>query len=166
MTIRKMIKTIHLACFSLVLSFSNVMAHQTESCSHSFEHKEYQSALKQCIRETQQNPSANFILGQIYEKGLGLERNINKAMSYYRAAVLTNNVDAQIALGKLQANNNNHLQSHIFFSLAVNNGSLYALRLKNSAEKDLSHQELSLSSQFFDIVKKAIIEEKKSMAMN
>ena len=71
-----------------------------------------------------------------------------------------------IALGKLQADNNMYLQSHIFFSLAVDNGSLQALHLKNSIANNLSHQDLILSRDFLEIVKNAIIDERKVVVMN
>ncbi|GEM_PF-2660066 len=152
-------------CSSLLI-LTNISAHPLESCSHTFSHKDYSAALKQCTSESKHNPAANFFLGQLYEKGLSVKRNTNKAMSYYRTAVLNNNVDAQIALAQLQTRNKHLLQGHIFFSLAVDNGSLQAFILKDKIASHLSAQDLLLSKGFVAVVKNAIIENKKTVALN
>lgn len=167
MSINKRTTAVQLSVLcSLLFAFSNLMAHQVDSCNHSYEHKQFHSALQQCTLEIKQNPAANFILGQMYEHGSGVTKNKDRAISYYSAAVLKNNVDAQIALGKLQTENGKYIQSYAYFSLAVDNGSLQALHLKNSIENDLSNQELAMSGEFLNIVKRAIIEERKPIAIN
>ena len=157
----KHIKTIQtLAFLSLSCIFSNVTASTNEtSCAQFFAQQEFQSALQQCTEEAKQHSSANVILAKMYEKGSGVMQNSKKSESYYLTAVLENNIDAQIAIGKLRASNDKVLQSHVFFSLAVDNGSQSAISLKASTELKLSSKELKLSKQFLQVVKQAQIKD-------
>lgn len=165
MLINKNIKTISLiALFSLTSSFTYATTaskqeskqKNSQSCQQLFAQQAFQAALQQCTKEAEKDSSANVILAQMYEKGLGVVLNTNKAESYYLSAVLENNIDAQIAIGKLQNSRNKILQSYLFFSLAADNGSKSALLLKKSAKKQLSAHEIELSQQFLYIIKQAV----------
>ena len=136
-----------------------------ESCSSLYENKEFKSALKKCSFEAKHNSlTADYILGQLYINGLGVQKDIGKALSHYRKAVLNNDVDSQIALGKYHAENKNHLQSHIFFSLAIDSGSLSVLGEKESAARSLSYEDLELSKEYQNMVKTAIAQQRKQLA--
>lgn len=47
------------------------------------------------------DPTANFALGKIYEKGLGVRPDIGMALEHYSAAAVNGSTDAQMALGRL-----------------------------------------------------------------
>ena len=138
------------------------------SCTSLYEKHEFKSALEKCSIEAEHNAlNAHFILGQLYINGLGTPKNTNKGLSYYRQAVLNNNdVDSQIALGKYHAENKNHLLSHVYFSLAIDNGSLSALKFKDNAAKHLSSNELKVSKEYLSHVKRAIAQQRKQLANN
>ena len=74
-------------------------------------------------------------------------------------------MDAQIALGRYHAKNKRYLQSHVFFSLADDNGSMRAQAYKTKAEQNLTTHELGLSNDFIDIVKSAIAEQRHQIVM-
>ncbi len=136
-------------------------------CSKLFNAQNYSSALQQCKAEAWQSSAhASFILGQMYEKGLGVKAAPKKAVYYYQQAVLANDLDSQIALGLYHENNKNFLLSHIYLSLAIDNGSLGASIEKDKVEKNLSKEELMLSRDYVDIVKSAINLHKRTFAMN
>lgn len=141
-------------------------AKAANSCTSLYEKHDYSAALQQCEFEAQHNAlNANFILGQLYIKGLGVKKNTNKGVAYFRQAVLNNDVDSQIALGKYHAANHNYLQSHVFFSLAIDSGSL-VLNLKDAAASNLSTKELELSKGYLNLVKAAIAQQRKQLASN
>ncbi|MCW8930745.1 MAG: hypothetical protein OQL19_10950 [Gammaproteobacteria bacterium] len=148
--------------FLFLMLFININLHASESCTSLYEKGKFTQAFNKCsIDATNNSSNAHYILGQLYTNGLGVEKNINKGISYYRQAVLNNDVDSQIALGKFHVSNDNYLQSHIFFSLAIDNGSLNALSFKNEAEESLTAQELERSKAFLNIVKAAIEQQRK-----
>lgn len=148
----KKICSIFVITLSLFTSSANA-----DSCVTYYDNHNYAMALSQCQKEAQNHSTqARFVLGQLYENGYGVSQNLNKAISYYRLAVLQNDVDAQIALGKHHARLKNHLYSHIFFSLANENGSMRARSYKVKAEQNLTTQELAISQDFLDVVKNAI----------
>ena len=145
------------------LLISSTVIYASTSCANLYEKEEFKSAFDQCSIEAQQNNlNAHYILGQLYTHGFGTSKNINKGISHYRKAVLGNDVDAQIALGQFHADNKNFLQSHMFFTLAIDNGSLNALNFKDSAAKNLTSEDLELSKEFLSLVKNAIALEKKA----
>ncbi len=153
--------------FTFLLLSSSATLQASESCTSLFEKGHYESALKQCSNDTKHHSStADYILGQLYINGLGVQKNIYKGLAHYRQAVLNNNVDSQIALGQYHAGNKNYLQSHVFFSLAIDNGSLQALNLKNNVSENLSEYELEASKDFLDLVKMAIIQKRKQVVSN
>jgi len=151
--------------FTLLLSVSN--SSNASSCTTLFEQQNYPSALETCMADAIHNlADANFVLGQLYENGLGIEKNLKTALSYYLKAAFNNDVEAQIALGKYHAKQKNYLQSHVFFTLAIDNGSLRAQRYRDKIEQNLSIQELNLSRNHLDIVKSAIDQTKTQVVIN
>lgn len=137
------------------------------NCTQLFNSQNYPSALKQCMTETSQsNSQACFMLGQMYEKGLGIKADPDKAINYYQLAVLANNLDSQIALGLYHENNQNYLLSHVYLTLAIENGSLGASLEKAKVEQNLSREELILSKDYVNIIKTAISQHQRSFAMN
>jgi TPR repeat protein len=139
----------------------------SESCSSFFEKQDYQSALEKCSSEAKHHSlNANFILGELYINGLGTKKDTAKGLSYHQQSVLSNNVDSEIALGKYHAKNNDYLQSHVFFSLALDSGSLSALDFKENAQRNLSAQELTLSKGYLNVLKSAIAQQRKQLAGN
>jgi len=137
------------------------------SCTSLYEKHDFKSALEKCSVEAELNAlNAHYILGQLYIKGLGTPKNVDKGISYYRQAVLNNDVDSQIALGKYHAENKNYLQSHMFFSLAIDNGSLSALKFKDNAAQNLSSNDLEVSKEYLNLVKHAIAQQRKQLANN
>ena len=141
-------------------------AQAAKSCTSLYEKQDYTAALQQCEFEAEHHAlSANFMLGQMYINGQGVPQNTSKGIAYYRQAVLNNDVDSQIALGKYHAANHNYLQSHVFFSLAIDSGSL-VLNLKDKAASKLSAKELELSKGYLSLVKAAIAQQRKQLAGN
>ncbi len=152
---------------TILLLSSSITVQASESCTSLFEKGHYKPALKQCSVDAKHNSSkADYILGQLYIKGLGVQQNINKGLAHYRQAVLNNDVDSQIALGQYHAANKQYLQSHIFFSLAIDNGSLKALNLKSHASENLTDHELELSKDFLNLVKVAISQQRNNVVSN
>lgn len=159
------LKKYHTLFVCTLLFFStNTIA---KSCVSLFDNQHYTIALNQCKEEARHNSAhAQYILGRLYEGGLNVKQNLATAISYYRQAVLNNSVDAQIALGKYHTRQKNYLQSHIFFSLAIENGSMRALSYKQKAEQNLSTQEIIISQDYFDVVKSAIKQHQTQWVMN
>ncbi len=136
-------------------------------CSKLFNAQNYSAALQQCKSEAWQSSiRASFILGQMYEKGLGVKADPEIAVNYYRQAVLANDLDSQIALGLYHENNENYLLSHVYLTLAIDNGSLGASLEKDKVEQKLSKDELILSRDYVDLVKSAINQQRRIFAMN
>ena len=136
-------------------------------CSKLFNAQKYSSALQQCKSEARQSSAhASFILGQMYEKGLGVKADPEKAVNYYQQAVLANDLDSQIALGLYHENNEHYLLSHVYLTLAIDNGSLGACIEKDKVEQKLSKNELILSRDYVDLVKSAIHQQRRIFAMN
>ncbi len=136
-------------------------------CSQLFNAQDYSSALQQCKSEARQSSGrASFFLGQMYEKGLGVKADSEKAVNYYQQAVLANDLDSQIALGLYHENNENYLLSHIYLTLAIDNGSLGASIEKDKVEQKLSKDEKILSRDYVDLVKSAINQQRRVFAMN
>ena len=50
------------------------------------------------------NSTALYKLGQLYEDGTGVEKNINKAIYWYRKAASKNHYYAKVALKRLNTN--------------------------------------------------------------
>lgn len=150
--------------FSLLFSTTNIYA---STCTTLFEQQDFPYIMQQCIEEASHNIAySNLIPGYFYENELGEQLNINPSLSYYRKAVLNNDVDAQIALGKYHAKHKNYLQSHMFFTLAVENGSLRALRYRDKIEQNLTIQEMNFSKSYLDVVKSAIVQNKTQFVFN
>ncbi|WP_198263777.1 sel1 repeat family protein [sulfur-oxidizing endosymbiont of Gigantopelta aegis] len=157
---------IQVSCSALLI-VGSLSASASESCSGFFEQQHYQSALEKCTLDAKHHSlNANFILGELYINGLGTKKDIAKGLSYHQLATLSNNVDSELALGKYYAQNKDYLQSHVFFSLALDSGSLSALDFKESAEKNLSAQELTLSKGYLSVLKSAIAQQRKQLAGN
>lgn len=153
--------------FALLLCFSFKFCIASSSCEFLFEQQQYLSAAQKCQDEaTLDSPYANFILGELYKNGLGVEKDISTAIAYYQKAAFNDDADAQIALGKYHAKMKNYLQSHLFYTLAVDNGSLRALRYRNKIEQNLSIKELNLSKNYVDIFKNAIDLSRKQVLIN
>ncbi len=137
------------------------------NCSQLFGAQKYSSALQQCKAEAWQSSSgASYILGQMYEKGLGVKADPQKAINYYQQALLANDLDSQIALGLFHKNNQNYLLSHVYLTLATENGSLGACHEKEKVEKNLSKDELLLSRDYLGIIKTAIAQYQRTLAIN
>ncbi len=149
------------------LLFASSLSHAASSCSKLYNNKDYTEALTQCQEEAFHSGSqASFILGQMYENGLGVKINSKKAIAYYQQAVLANNLDSQIALGLYHKKNQNYLLSHVYLTLAIENGSLGASLEKEKVAQKMSKDQLMLSSDYVNLVKSAITDKKKSLAMN
>ncbi len=153
--------------FPTFLALFSIQAQATSSCSQLYEQKDFNAAVQQCTEDAKHNlPSADFILGNLYENGYGVEKNTNKALSFYRRALLNNNVDSQIALGKYHTKNKNYLPSYVYFSLAVSNGSLNALLLQDKIAKNLTAQEIEQSNELLELLNNAIANERQQVAAN
>ncbi len=149
------------------LFFASSLSYAASSCTKLYNSKAYTEALTQCKEEAfHSNSQASFILGQMYENGLGVKTSSKKAVAYYQQAVLANNLDSQIALGLYHKKHQNYLLSHIYLTLAIENGSLGACLEQEKVEQKMSKDQLMLSSDYVNIVKSAITDKKKSFAMN
>jgi TPR repeat protein len=164
--ISKLSQYLFYSIITLIFTYSTVQAAST-SCINLYEQQKFTLAFKTCsIEANHHSINAHYILGKLYMKGLGVKQQTNKALSYYRQAVLNNDVDSQLALGQYHSQNNNPLQSHIFFTLALDNGSLNALHYQDKIAKQLSPNELELSKDFLELIKNAIDHQKRQVVSN
>ncbi len=135
-------------CILLILLNHSVYA---ASCIKLFDQQKFQSALSQCLSESRGVSSqADFILGELYKNGFFVKRNITRAISYYQQAAKQNNVDSQIKLGQYYATKHDYILSYAYFSLAINNGSLGALLLRDKIEQKLTYENLILAKKKLD----------------
>lgn len=58
------------------------------------------------------NSQAEFWLGRMYENGLGVDRNVQKAVGYYRKAANAGWEDAKLRLGEIYLKGNEKLQDY------------------------------------------------------
>ena len=63
--------------------------------------KNYRDAINYC--EKAKTAQANYLLGRIYELGLGCASDENKALKYYEKSINAGHTEAQVAYEKLNA---------------------------------------------------------------
>ncbi len=147
------IKTI--TFLALGCAYSNIIASETDITNH---------LLPFSAEVIHQMPTSTLLMGQIYEDGQkDVNKNQNKAESYYLIAALGNNIDAQLALGEFYLKKDKALQGYLFFSIAADNGDARALSLKNSIASHLTTEEMQLAPDFIYLIKQEINSNKLSL---
>ena len=148
------IKTI--TFLALGCAYSNIIASETNVAKHLLPF-----SFTEVIHQV---PTSTLLMGQIYEDGQrDVNKNQNKAESYYLIAALGNNIDAQLALGEFYLKKDKALQGYLFFSIAADNGDARALALKNSIASHLTSKEMKLAPDFISLIKQEINSNKLSL---
>jgi len=83
-----------------MLNSSMALADMTIA-QRAFEKQHYDLALKEIRKELGTNPEAQFLIAQMYEKGLGIVQNPHRAIKWYARAAASGDLDASYALGSL-----------------------------------------------------------------
>lgn len=97
---------------------------------------DYAAALKQWRPLAEQgNAVAQFNLGEMYAKGLGVPQDDTEAMRWYRLAAEQNHSGAQYALGERYANGQgvpqNYVLAHMWLNLAAVQGDEVAVKMRD-----------------------------------
>lgn len=78
-----------------------------DSASASIQQHKYHRAFKQFHKLAKQgHPTAQHIIGMMYENGIGVEKNISKAVAYYEKSAMQDFGDAQCTLGRMYQQGN------------------------------------------------------------
>jgi TPR repeat protein len=78
-----------------------------DSASASIQKHQYHRAFKQLHKLAKQgHPTAQHIVGMMYENGIGVEKNLSKAVSYYEKSAMQDFGDAQCTLGRMYQQGN------------------------------------------------------------
>lgn len=102
------------------------------------------------------NSEALYILGELYQNGLCVERNFDIAISYYEKAALFGSIDALVNLGCIYKNLNNLEKAFYYFSLSANLnsfigqfnlGTMYEFGIYVSKDYSLAFKYYSLSAE-------------------
>lgn len=122
-------------------SFSQAVSAYEKSDYHTARQK-FEKLAKQGQAEAQR------FLGHMYDKGLGVPQDFNKAISWYRKAAEQKDPAAQYHLGLKYANGHgvpeNQKQAYIWFAISFNNGYELAadpLRVLNKSLSTYDRQE-------------------------
>jgi len=90
---------------------------------------------------------AQFSLGDMYNKGLGVPQDYKQAVAWYRKSAEQGYVSAQLNLGSMYAKGQgvpkDDKQAYIWFSIAAISGDSPAVKIRDIIEKQFSHEELS-----------------------
>lgn len=122
----------------MVLSLTYFLHENDEKrASKYFEAKEYAKAFDLFENSAKEgNAQSQYFLGHLYQEGLGIQKNIIKARSWYKKAALQGNVQAQLQFGLLaledydpegikwleQAANKGNLEAEINLGILYANG--------------------------------------------
>jgi TPR repeat protein len=87
---------------------SNEQAYKKlDSASASVQKHRYHRAFKQLHKLAKQgHPTAQHIVGMMYENGIGVEKNLVKAVTYYEKSAMQDFGDAQCTLGRMYQQGN------------------------------------------------------------
>jgi TPR repeat protein len=78
-----------------------------DSASASVQKHKYHRAFKQLQKLAKKgHPTAQHIVGMMYENGIGVEKNLSKAAAYYEKSAMQEFGDAQCALGRMYQQGN------------------------------------------------------------
>ena len=78
-----------------------------DSASAAVQKHNYHHAFKQIHKLAKQgHPTAQHLLGMMYENGVGVGRNMSKALAYYEKSAMQDFGDAQCALGRIYHDGN------------------------------------------------------------
>lgn len=101
---------------------------------------------------------AYYMLGQFYQKGLGVQKNVQEAIKYYTYAAARNHGLSRYALGMLYMNSSgsmrNPVTGYAWVSLAADSGFAEAVKRKDDVFDSLSFSEKEAARQrIMDLVK-------------
>ena len=111
-----------------------------------FENKDYIGAYKLWVGLAGQgNTSAQVNVGNLYAKGLGVEKNLNEAFRWLNMAAEKGDINAQNSIGEMYLLGNGLLKditkADMWFTIASNNGNKIALENKTLLEKQMSEED-------------------------
>ena len=144
------------ALFLLLSPFSASVADATkyhdakyQQAMAAYERGKYQTALR-LFRELAEQGQVHSqrMIGNIYDKGLGVPQNFDKAVHWYSKAATQKDPAAQYHLGLKYANGHgvekDPMEAYIWFAISFNNGyelAAYPLRVLNKSLSTIDRQE-------------------------
>ena len=113
---------------------------------------DYATALREWTPFAEQgNAIAQYGLGVIYNKGMGVEKNPTEAMKWYRKAAEQGHASAQVKLGIMYLLDEGVIMdavySHMWLNIALSNGAENAGKVIEIAAKKLTPQQLERAQQ-------------------
>lgn len=126
------------------LSNSNVI-HALDTAADAHAKGNFATALSSLTLLSEQGMSeAQNLLGYMFENGQGVEKDLNKAVTFYRSAAIQNNRDAQYHLGRICLYVlYQYADAYTWLAAAEKNGHPHASALKRKADEFVSAQRRS-----------------------
>lgn len=140
---------------ALFLTFTTLFSTSIHDGEYALENREYSKAYEVFMEVIEDAANAKYNLGYMYELGLGVPRDFNKAIRLYKLAAASGSVKAQVVLGNIYFNGigvkqDIDLAIH-WFELANSQGDEKAkLALKQIDEIKDSMAELTIRSNIQD----------------
>ena len=116
------------------------------------ERKDYKTAYKLWLPLAEQgNAFAQFNLGLMYAKGLGVPQDYKEAVRWFRLAAEQGHAKAQYNLGLMYYNGQgvpqDYVLAHMWFNLSSSQGMTTAIKVKNIVEKKMSKQQIEKAQE-------------------
>ena len=92
------------------------------------------------------HPGAQYYLGMIYERGMGVPKDLAAALDWYRQSATNGCVEAAVVLGHYYSDGlevkQDHAEAFVWYSVAATQGNRLAETFRNSARRKLTPQQL------------------------
>jgi len=117
-----------------------------------YKRKEYKTAYKLWLPLAEQgNAKAQYILGVMYVKGLGVPKDYKEAVKWFRLAAEQGITLAQYNLGVMYAEGEgvpqDYVSAHMWMNLSGSNGHKDAVTNRNIVEKKMTKQQIEKAKE-------------------
>jgi len=133
-------KKLFLFLFSLTLLFS----YSIDEANKLIKEKKYKEAIKEYFLIARDGMVAKYNIGYMYEKGLGVKKDIKKAIEFYKMSANDGFAPAALLVGNAYlkgiAVNKNLRKAIYYYEIAAQGGNKEAIKILNAIKKELQKQ--------------------------